>query len=924
MSNKFWNRAFTVAELLTVIVVIGVVAAITIGVLRYNTSDLEQRVAKAKMMDSVSTALGTMQLDERLAGYANTQEFAAQFATYYDAAPLSAQEVAKLESSFPQEALNSLGETPVYLKTSSGEVLAISYNPNYTPSSNYVRMAKNADTSATDSVEFRNEALGALSGFYDINGINNGPNKIGEDINLIQPYVQNQTGIQNNCKGNYLLDPAGGGCICPVSANECVSMGKTFDADNCACVANCPVGKEFSEEVGACICVLNANSCVAPYSEFDAESCTCKATVGASAKCVDNGGVWDATAGNCVCRPATDENSCEFKSNGYAFADKANFCKCSCKTTEQIKNDIKTKAKNRGDYDKVLQYTVPTSDVENGCVYCAAKPLNETSYDIVLEDGICKTKPLVEKNPLCVEPFCVWQDYNEKNPNDSYYNKCIINQNACNAILNEAHVAEYGYEARTNTCMTDSSDACRKNVNECIKNPKSSACKNGLKNCSSRTSTPHYSCAMKYAWGGSVANGGLSPVNGSKGKIGPAANATVDNCYCGVKQGVMNASVPRTYYFHGASGIYEANRFTKFTGYDMPAFKGAYMDTEKLTPSKINNVMVLETYDSWYDPIVLNVNNPDAFAVPKTTDALDVQFKDEEGKDILTAWIARYITPTYYFLVNDLNNDGQVNDLNELYSEVGGYVTGLQMLNDDFADYITKTYKVKKDDVASTKALIGYPELARKGLKTWADMNSNAKVDAGDVFEDVLVLTAVEKTRDILVKEEKRSYNWLTNEEEVIAPAKYKTETYYEFSDISGTGIFEIYTGYTMLSSTAGTPERSGNSTVAIQSKYSILKPISQLSNNKQWIKMVPTQAGKNPDVEYQTTDFRGDVRTVSKNVNVYQDFSPNLSGVNKLVWKYDFGLYNPNKEIGIYIDVNGQLYEVQVRGLTDIIFDKI
>ena len=87
---------------------------------------------------------------------------------------------------------------------------------------------------------------------------------------------------------------------------------------------------------------------------------------------------------------------------------------------------------------------------------------------------------------------------------------------------------------------------------------------------------------------------------------------------------------------------------------------------------------------------------------------------------------------------------------------------------------------------------------------------------------------------------------------------------------------------------------------------------------------MVPTQAGKNPDVEYQTTDFRGNIKTVSKNVNVYQDFSPNLSGVNKLVWKYDFGLYNPNKEIGIYIDVNGQKYEVQVRGLTDIIFDKI
>lgn len=918
MVNKFWNRAFTVAELLIVIAVIGVVSVLTIGVLRMNAADMEQRIVKAKMMDSLSAALGTMQLDEKLAGYASTQEFAAQFEKYYDVAPLSAEEIEAIENKVPQEALSTLGEAPAYFKSPSGEVLVLSYNPNYVPASKYVKMAQETSTTATDSVEFRNEALSAVSGFYDIDGIEKGSNIIGKDIILIQPYSVD-IDIQVGCEGNYVINPAGGECLCSISANECVSMGKTFDKEACACVANCPVGRVYDEEAGACICTLNADSCVAPYSEFDPASCTCKATVGASAKCVDNGGVWDATAGNCVCKAPTDKDSCEYKSNGYAYSDKTNFCKCSCKSEKEVKNAIASAAKGRSDYQKVIKYTIPTSDVENGCVYCGAKPATETAYDIVLENGLCKTKPLVEKNSLCVEPFCIWQDYNEKDPNDSYYNKCIINQSACDAILDVAHKEVYGYEARSNNCMSDTNDKCRANVNECIKDPKSSACKNSIKECTEQTSTPHYGCAMKAAssWRGSISNGGLSPVNWSLGKKGPVANATVDNCYCGVKSGVINASVPRTYYFHGAYGIYEANRFTGFKGYDMPEFTGAYMDPTRPTPGIIKDVMVLESYDSWYDPIVLNVGNADAFAAPKTTDGINVRFKDAEGKDMLTAWIARYISPTYYFLVNDFNNNGQVDDLSELYSETGGYVTGLQMLNDDFAEYIKKTYNVREADVASKAALIGYPELARKGLKTWADMNSNAKVDKGDVFEDLLVLTAVEKTRNVLVREEKREGG------EVVEPAEYRTEKYYEFSDISGTGVFEIYTGYTMLSTTSGTPERSGNSTVAIQSKYSIFKPINSLSKNKQWVQMVPVEAGKNPDVVYKTTGYHGESKIVSKNVSIYQNNALALSGINKILWKYDFDL-SSNKEIGIYIDVNGKLYEVQVRGLTDVIFDKM
>ncbi len=906
MVKKHLNRAFTVAELIITVAVLGVIGAITLGFIKMNAQDVEQKIARAKMMDSVSTALATMQLDNTLSGHADTNAFVNEFAKYYSAEKMSAEEVAEVTAKMPSDAKSSLGSDAVYLKSENGEVLALSYNKDYVPASQYTKMAKTQGTTATDSVDFRNDALQAVNGYYDVNGVNVGPNKIGVDINTIQPYA---AGTETKCSGNFIPN-SGGECICSVTSTECVAMGKTFNASACVCEVNCPVGKVYSEEAGACVCTLNVDSCKAPYATFDAESCTCKASIGAAAKCVENGGEWDADEATCVCPAASDKNSCEAKSNGYATADKNNFCKCSCKSTAQIKSLIAQKASGRQDIEKVKQYTIPTDDVENGCVVCGEKAASETSYNIEFEDGMCVTKSLVSQDPDCVEPFCKWQ------PFPLYYNKCTLTQADCDAILNKAHKEYFGYEARTNICMTDSRDSCRANVDACIKDPRGAACKNSLNNCSSRTSTPHYGCAMSFvggSWRNSIVNGKMEVVKPTG--IGHLANATVDNCYCRIKQGsdITKVSVPRTVYFHGGHGIAEANRFTKFTGYDLPAFKGAYMDKEKLTPTGIRNVMVLESYDSWYDPIVLNINATDAFGTPTTTSGIDVPFKDIEGKDITTAWIESYVEPSYYFLVKDTNENGQVDDLSELYSEAGGKITGLQMLNEDFGF---------RDDASE---VIGYPRLANKGLKVWADMNSNATVDAGDVFEDLLLLEAIkveEDDDDVEIEDEKPSKSYLTGNFAQYIPKKEKKKNVtYQFNNISGAGVFEIYTGYTMLSSKDGKPERSGNSTIAIQSKYSILKPIDSLSSNKYWIQIVPKEDGINPDVEYVTPDGK----KVTKTTSVWIDTAKygNLAGIENMNWVNSFSGVYTNKEIGLYLYVAGQLYEVQVRGLTDVIFDR-
>ncbi len=907
MVNKHLNRAFTVAELLIVMVVLGVIGIFTIGLLRMNTSNVEYKITQAKMMDSISTALSTMQLDNKLSGYSDSAAFADALTQYYPATKMNADEVTQAKSKVPANI--EIPDDTVYLKGENGEVLAISYNKNYTPSSQYTKMAQTDKTTATNSVDFRNDALGAIKGFYDVNGLNVGPNKIGYDIQEIEPYAE---GTEANCANNYVIN-SGGACICAITPNECVAMGKIFNESACACEVNCPVGKVYSEEVGQCICTLTAESCQAPYATFDEESCTCKVNIGAPAKCTENGGTWDVDAATCICPAATDKNSCEYKSNGYAVADKNNFCKCACKSSSEIKALISSKAANRADKAIVEQYTIPTTDVENGCVVCGEKSADITSYNIEMQNGMCVTKGLVEPNPYCDGYFCEWVDFPQ------YYNKCTLTQAKCNAILDEAHEEYFGYPARSNECYSDGSDKCRKNVDACIKDPKSNECINSIKNCQNRTSTPHYGCSMKFhgSWANTVVNGKLTPVLPSG--IGIEANATVDNCYCSVSQGRIEASVPRTTYFHGAYGIAEANKYTNFTGKDLPAFKGAYMDPDKSLITSIQNVMVLESYTSWYDPIVLNVSANDAYAAPATTSKIDVAFKGIDGKDITTAWIAAYEKPMYYFLVNDKNKNNQVDNLSELYSEAGGLVTGLQMLNEDFG------YK------AEDAVVIGYPKL--KNLKAWADMNSNAKVDDGDVFENLLVLTAVEdiqeeaviennydSLKDIL-EQNKDSLSKMRKEaEEYVNSTKGKKETTYKFSNISGIGVYEIYTGYTAISEKDGTPMRSGNSTIAIQSKYTILKPISGLDNSKYWVEIVPTAAGENPAVKYVTQDGK----TVEKETKVWASSDKRLVGVEKLKWENEYTptIYT-NKTIALYLKVNDQYYELQTRGLTDVIFDK-
>jgi len=878
-SSRKCKKAFTLSEVLLTVAIIGVVAALTIGVMRHNTTDLENKVGRAKFMNDLSIALANMQLEGKLAGYANTGEFVQEFKKYYDVESECAGGANCLADVYKDSKDGDISNANSYdyvFKDKSGATVGLSYNPSCSASTPFAKESSFANR-ANHDITLRNSALKCVEGVFDINGGDKGPNKVGEDAGRINPYPANT----RDCQGNFIPDDEGN-CISPVTAGECRSMGRTLDKKLGACVCNtkCPVGQKLNEDTCKCECTLNANSCDGVYSTFDANTCTCKTTLNIPIQCAANGGIWNSEKGSCECIPEGEEGSCAARYNGYAQADQKDFCKCKCKDSAAINEQIK---KNANGSAGEIKYTKATQDLSHGCYACAESASTAFTIENNKEKGLCTLKGSVDKSSCPNDgKFFVWQDYNPNNENDSFYCKCVLKQEYCTGQFEKAYAEQIGGKPKNNVCK------------------------------GSNSSTYHYSCAAyKTAnWGTCsgcfvasqhperlAINGTLKTTANDAGVAGK--NSDANTCYCRPSGGQLPQNTTPTIYYHGNPFLL-AIAFT-FDTKDVNNISGAYFDPSK--PVNVKNALIQEHTRSWYDPIILNVASSNGLEEPKTTSNIATRFKGQKTdngiKEIVTSWLAPQGTPSFYFLVNDKNRNGRVDDITELYSEQEGDLTGLHQLERQFKGTTTN------------KAVITYNDFRTSNLKLWADMNADAIVNGTESLKDLLKLTAVSENKIITPEERDEEGNLIKN-------AVTENVTY--FSNLEGLGVYAIHTKYTAKATGPdGSPLRTDTAVIAIQGRFKKLVPVSKIDTSVYNIEIVPETAGVNPKVKYVDTK-------TGQNVTV-------ATYMNGLNWTDKYYLGNSvdsTKEINnakVFLKVvgnNGKItyYVEQIRGLTDVIFD--
>ncbi len=881
---SFFNatkKAVTLSEVLLTVAIIGVVAAVTIGVLRINASTLENKVGRAKFMNDLSIALANMQLEGKLAGYSNTQEFVKEFKKYYDVETEcsgGANCLADVYKDPNGEDISNPSDSYDYVfKDKSGATVGLSYNPSCSASTPFAKDSSTANRAEHD-ITMRNSALKCVDGVYDINGGDKGPNKIGDDAGLINPYPANTP----NCTGNFIPDDEGN-CISPVTKSECASMGRTLDEKLGACVCNvkCPIGQKINQDTCKCECTLNANSCDSTYSTFDPDTCTCKTTLNIPIQCAANGGTWNAEKGTCECIPEGAEGSCSVRYNGYASADKKDFCKCKCNSTSAISAQIAINGKN---VSGATKYTKPSNDLSNGCYICESSDSTAFTIENNKDKGICSPKSNIDPASCPNDgTFFVWQDYNPNNENDSFYCKCVLKQEYCTGKFEAAYAQQIGGKPKDNTCK------------------------------GANSSTYHYSCAA-YEKGKSwrtcngcfyavdhpeklAINGTLKTTANDTGVKGQNSNA--NTCYCKPSGGQLPSNTKPTIYFHGNPFLL-AIAFT-FDTKDVNNIPGAYYGSGNKV--NVKNALIQESTRSWYDPIILNVSSSNGLEEPKTTADIATKFKGqiENGvaKEIVTAWLAPQSTPAFYFLVNDRNKNGVVDDITELYSEQGGEVTGLHQLEREFKGSVTNN------------AVISYNDFRTSGLKLWADMNADAKVNGTEKLKDLLKLYAASK--QVVV-----SPAVYDGDGNMVSPEVTKDELY--FTKLGGLGVSAIHTKYVAKAvDETGSPMRTDTAVIAIQGRFKKLVPVSSIDENNYRVEIVPKQSGLNPEVKYVDTKTGQEVTVVTymNDLNWTDkyylgqaaDASKELNGAKAFL-----KVINPNGSVSYYVE--------EVRGLTDVIFD--
>ena len=235
----FPKAAFTLAEVLITLAIIGVVAAITIPSLVKNYNEKAWSTAQKVFTERLEVATRQMNTEEKLAGYSNTMDFVNELKKYIKITRVCDNK--NITKCFNKEVIWNEGEDPIDMSTiknaaslgqddwdtdtvavqfANGVNAIIAYNPNTT------QEPFNNQFSATSN---------SMAILYDVTG-NKNPNKYGEKSDI---YAINVTELAGTTGCAINPDLVGGMCISQILApgtgyspmtleecNQAVSDGK--------------------------------------------------------------------------------------------------------------------------------------------------------------------------------------------------------------------------------------------------------------------------------------------------------------------------------------------------------------------------------------------------------------------------------------------------------------------------------------------------------------------------------------------------------------------------------------------------------------------------------------------------------------------------------------------------------------------------
>ena len=226
----FGKRAFTLAEVLITLAIIGVVAALTIPNLIQSHNEKAWSTAQDVFTKRLEVATRQMNTEEKLAGYDSTMDFVNELKKYIKITRVCDSD--NITKCFDKEVIWSEGEEPVDMSTirdaaslgqedwdtetvavqfANGVSAVIAYNPNATQD------PYNNQFSATSN---------SMAILYDVSG-NKNPNTNGKDIGKIN--VEQLAGVtgcmipelKDTMCITQILGPSGEGGYSPLTKAEC-------------------------------------------------------------------------------------------------------------------------------------------------------------------------------------------------------------------------------------------------------------------------------------------------------------------------------------------------------------------------------------------------------------------------------------------------------------------------------------------------------------------------------------------------------------------------------------------------------------------------------------------------------------------------------------------------------------------------------
>lgn len=258
------SSAFTLAEVLITIGVVGVVAAITVPTLMSNVQDRVKKARIKNIHQKLSKVTDKMAVQSGMTGYGNTMAFVQEMSKHMKIAKIcdnnnlgacwptqevdlnrngKTWEMAKTKNASTLRILNEQQNwtSTAGIVTTDGVAMILSYDKTCSFDVNDKGLIYNDDTGKSNSLD-------CLSGVFDWNGGRN-PNRLGDDVTLLGM----ATGLGSEC-----VIEINGKCVTPMfqpsplSYSECEAQKDKLGIQSCCPSDKCPNGDYWAGAVAKC------------------------------------------------------------------------------------------------------------------------------------------------------------------------------------------------------------------------------------------------------------------------------------------------------------------------------------------------------------------------------------------------------------------------------------------------------------------------------------------------------------------------------------------------------------------------------------------------------------------------------------------------------------------------------------------------